>query len=210
MLAYTLVRYYAADIRFAESSKQMNINPGQAYNELIATVNLRGKEPEYHSELGYAAAVAAVGLAEEDGTVSGELKKEAMEETDKALRQSPKNVSYYRNKIRAYFFLSSIDKSFTQKTLEAIDQAITLAPTDVKLIYNKALILEQTGKIAEAISELEKAVSLKPNYREARYLLGIFYWDKKEPEKAKEQLQAILKITPDDPEALEKLKEWGK
>ena len=84
---------------------------------------------------------------------------------------SPKNISFWRTAVRTYYELSSVDKKYTDRTIKALDIAINLAPTDPKLYYNKALILETQGKKDEEIQNLMQALILKPNYLEAKTTL---------------------------------------
>jgi Flp pilus assembly protein TadD len=86
--------------------------------------------------------------------------------------------------------------------LEIADKSISLAPTDPKILLNKAVILTQFDRQDEAIEVLKKAIELKPNYREARLNLADLYIKKKEKNLAKEQIDFILNLIPNDPDAL--------
>jgi predicted Zn-dependent protease len=103
--------------------------------------------------------------------------------------------------------LSVIDPDFDQKTIETIDTAISKAPTDPKLYYNKALILSQQQKLPEAIETINQAITLKPNYREAKISLAELYIKNKQPEQAVETITQVLKAIPNDPDALKVLQE---
>lgn len=221
LFIFTLIRYYWADTYFATgNSANDSGNPGRAYNQIYQATYRKiifglipfgnTNEPYYHSELAYSAAASAVALAEEDATISATLKEEAIEETQNVLKNNPKNTSFYRTAIRTYYLISTLDPNYTQKTLDVLDTTIKLAPTDAKLVYNKAIILgQEPGKSKEAIASLEKAIELKPNYRDAYYTLGLFYFENNQKQKAIEQMKKVLQLIPNDPEALEKLKEWG-
>lgn len=205
-----LFEYYRADILFASGSQANDSgSPITAYTELAKAVTLNPNEPLYKSELGYAAATSAVLLSDQDATTSGELKDQAVKQTELSLQISPKNLSLLRTATRTYYILSTIDESFGQKSLEALDKAITLAPTDAKLLYNKAVILNQFGKSDSVVSTLEEAIKLKPNYREARLALAEGYFKLNQKDKSQQELQEILKFIPNDPEVLEKGKKWG-
>lgn len=209
LLIFKLVSLYQADILYAAGLRANEAgNPGKAYNNLTKAVSLNPGEPLYRSELGFAAATASVVLEDEDATTAGELKAEAIVETNQALKISPKNLSILRTAIRTYYSLAATDKKYTAKTLEAVDQAVALAPTDVKLLYNKAVILNQEGKKEEIIPVLEKTVALKPNYKEAILALGIAYFNNGEKDKGIQTVQSILKFAPNDPAATEQLKKW--
>lgn len=163
-----LGKFWMADTLFKSGSDYSEAgNPGQAYNYLTAATRLNSQEPLYLSELGFAAASASVALASDDATTSAQLKDEAIEQTEKSLQISPKNISLLRTAIRTYYQLSILDPRFEDKTLKIIDQSIQLAPTDAKLYYNKGLVLLGFGKKREALEALKKAVELKPNYEDA-------------------------------------------
>ncbi len=171
-----------------------------AYENLTTAHAYNPNEPYYKSELGYVAS----------SITSATFKQIALSETDQVLSQNPNNVSYFRTAILTYYQLAAHDPSFNQKTLDTIDRAISLAPTDAKLTYNKAIILGQMEKNDEAIEMLNKTVALRPNYREAYLALGLFYHDKKDLTKAKVNMQQVLKLIPGDAEASKYLSEWGK
>lgn len=167
-LLYSIFQLWYADTLFARGQRASEAgNPGRAYNLLNTASALNKGEPFYHSELGYAAAQAAVSLQESDATLSAALKDEAVAKTEQVLKGSPKNVSFLRTAVRTFFELSIIDKNYTDKTLQTLDLAIKLAPTDPKLYYNKALILDSMGKKDEEAQALQQAIKLKPNYLEA-------------------------------------------
>lgn len=211
MIIITLIRNYWADTYFSVGNNASDAgNPGKAYNQLTNAISLNPGEPYYRSELAFAAAEATVALSEDDPTTSAKLKNQAVKETEQVLKTNPKNVSFYRSAIRTYYLLSTLDPIFTDKTLQIMDQTIALAPTDAKLVYNKAIILGQIGKNQEAIQNLQKAITLKPNYRDAYYSLGLYLFDEKQKDEAIKQMQKVLELVPNDPDAVKKIKEWSK
>ena len=165
---YSIFNIWQADVLFSRGDKASDSgNPGRAYNLLTEAVDLNPGEPFYRSELGYSAAAAAAALESSDATLSAALKEEALAQTEFVLERSPKNVSFWRTAIRTYYELVTLDPKYVDQTLKAIDTTISLAPTDPKLYYNKALILDSIGKKDEEIKLLQKALQLKPNYLEA-------------------------------------------
>ncbi len=214
LLVFKIGLYWFADTEFAKGEHQTELgNGGKAYNRLSNAVRLNPGEPFYHSELGYAAAAAAAALAEQDATLSAKLKQEAITQNETAQRMSPRNVSFWRTAVRTFFQLSIIDPTFDQKTVDAIDQAIKLAPTDAKLYYNKALILSQIGRTEEGVEVMKQALALKPNYRDAYFTLGTFYEELKQNDQAIAAFKNALNLQPDDPDSkkeLEKLQNNSK
>ena len=166
---YSIIQLWYTDVVFARAQKASDSgNPIKAYNLSYVAAALNPYEGLFRSELGYIAATAASALPEEEATLSARLKKEASLETEAVLKSNPKNVSFWRTAIRTYFELSALDTEYVDKTLEAVEKAISLAPTDPKLYYNKALILKSLEKNEEANQALRKALELKPNYVEAK------------------------------------------
>ena len=171
-LLYGTFKLWYADTLFAKGQRSLDAgNPGRAYNLLTLASDINKAEPFYKSELAYAAAQAAAALEETDSTLSAQLKNEAVNRLNEVLSESPRNVSYLRTAVRTYFELSVLDPVFLDKTIESLDKAILLAPTDPKLYYNKALVLSAADRKEEEITLLQKALKLKPNYPEVQAAL---------------------------------------
>ncbi|MDO8429686.1 MAG: O-antigen ligase family protein [Candidatus Daviesbacteria bacterium] len=201
-----VLSFYTADIIFSRGYKLSEKgNSTEAFSFLDTAVTLNPQEPYYRSELAYSGAAIASILDESESTTSARLVTLSDQQTESVLNQSPNNVSFLRTAIRTYFLLSLVDSKYYPKTIETLDRTIKLAPTDPKLLYNKAIILEVREEYLGAAQSLEKAVDLKPNYREARIKLADIYLQIKQPEKAKVQLEVILKFIPNDPEVLQRL-----
>ncbi len=146
-LLYSIISIWQADTIFARGEKASDSgNPGRAYNLFTRAVELNPSEPFFRSELAYSAASASVALDSSDATLSAALKDEAITQMASVLNSNPKNVSFWRTAIRTYYELSPIDEKYIDITLKTIDKTISLAPTDPKLYYNKALILDSQGK----------------------------------------------------------------
>jgi putative inorganic carbon (hco3(-)) transporter len=213
----TLSKLWLADTKFAEGENDNTSgNPGAAFNELTDAVKLNKNEPFYRSEIGYAAAASSNSLKDIDATLSAELKDQAIYQTVKALTISPRNVSYWKTAFRTYLQLSDVDPKFNQITIDTIDQALKLAPTDPKLQYQKGLILYQIDRLEEAQQSLEKTLLLKNNYREAYITLAQVLFklaDMKKDDGQKQvavaTIKKVLEFIPNDPEVLSQLNDWG-
>ena len=167
-LLFSIFQLWYADTLFAKGEKASDSgNPGRAYNLFSSASDLNKGEPLIRSELAFSEAQAAASLNEIDASLSATLKSESTKEVEKFLKQNPKNVSLLRSAIRTYAELASLDDKFLEGTLVLVDRAITLAPTDPKLYYNKGLILLQMNEKEQAKKAFERAVELKPNYQEA-------------------------------------------
>lgn len=210
-LLLNLTRLWIADSLFKKGGDFASVgNAGQAYNYLTLAVNLNGAESTFRADLAFAAASAALALAQEDASTSARLIKEADEQAQTSTNLSPRNVSVVREAVRTYYQLSLVDPKYEQTALEMIDRAILLAPTDAKLYYNKALLVLQNGRTQEAINQLVFATQLKPNYLEAHSSLATVYEQEGLTEAAIKGWETILKLVPNDPEAKKKLEELKK
>jgi len=203
-----LAQYWYADTRFALGEKLSEAKQSdQAFVDLQKAAKLRG-EPIYHDELGITASELAVAaFQQKQATLSAQLTEFAIKESDNALKISPFNVNFWKNRTRLFYALAEIDPKYNQEALKSLLKAYTLAPTDAKIAYNLGVLYSKLGQEETALQILEKTVALKPNYDQARYALGLFYEKQGKIDKAKEQFQYIIeKINPNYEPAVEKLK----
>lgn len=208
-LLWGTLRWWRADKDFALGEKLNKSGQiSEAFNDLQKAIKIRPYEPIYYDELSLASASLAVGaFQQEQATLSAQLADLAIEASNKSLTISPFNVNFWKNRTRVFYTLAEINESYQQQSLAALTQANKLAPTDAKILYNLALVYNKLNQKDLAIQTLEETIKLKPNYDHARYALALFYEEKGELAKAKEQLEYIVtKITPNYEPALEKLK----
>jgi len=204
---YTLVKFWRADTFYKLGQDYSSANPKRAFNLFLDAVTFNPGEPLYHIELGGAAASSAIEYADQQQALSTKLKDKAVSETQTALDIGPSNTSLWRTAILNYYTLSLTDPQYEQKTMDTFDKTISLAPTDPKLYYNKALILEQLKRSDEAIKSLKQALALKPNYDDALFKLAETYQKLGQIENSQKTYQQILKYLPGEPRATTKLQE---
>lgn len=208
---YSLLRFWYADTIFAQGEKLNQASQYQsAFEKLESAVRLRKSEPFYRDELSRAAGqLALLAFDQDEASLGAELIDLAIDQSDQALKTSPYQLNFWKNRTRLFYSLAEIDEQYNQDALEALLRAAELAPTDAKVSYNLGLMYARLGQIETAIQTLEKTIELKPNYRNARYALALFYEQEKDFSAAQEQLEYILeKINPEDEEVKEKLKSF--
>ena len=143
----------------------------------------------------------------QQSTNSALLAQKAIESNQYALQLNPAHLNFYKSQARIYILLGQLDSRLYSYAEQALRKAITLSPTDAKLYYNLALVLEIIDKKDEALSTMEYAVSIKENYLQARNELARMYFLKGDLEKAKTQYSYSLQnIAPEDELIKEKLK----
>lgn len=199
-LLKTVVNYWRADYFYALGQKQTKQNNYvDAYQSLYRAKNLFPNEPVYLGEISVATAnLALISNSQNEATATGELSKLAAQYSDQEKKISPKSLNVLKTRVRVFYTLSFIDPAYIKEAISTMMEAIVLAPTDPKLVYNLGLLYAKNGDSDLAIRTIEKAVELKPNYVDARNALALFYEDSGEKEKALEQLQILLKLAPEN------------
>ena len=89
--------------------------------------------------------------------------------------------------------------SENQAGAAVINAALAEVPEAARNLYEKALQLEQSNNIANAIDNLKAAISLYPKFPQALNELGVQYLKLGQPYKAVEPLRAASKLTPEAP-----------
>jgi O-antigen ligase len=121
-------------------------------------VALSPQEPLFQSE--YAEGLAKLAYAYES-TPTAQL---AIAQSDLVIKANPVHLNYWKSRIKIFLLLTKLDQQYELQALDAIQQAIVLAPTDAKLYYNLGLIYNQLGQKELAKQALQTALELKPNY----------------------------------------------
>lgn len=166
------------------------------------------KEAFFYDELASDYAQLSIAFANErQATIGAALAQNAIENNRYALKLNPVHLNFYKSQARIYIRLGQLDPKLYSYAKESLEKAITLSPTDAKLYYNLALVLEIMGKKEAALAKIEYAVAIKSNYLQARGELARMYFEMGELEKAKEQyVYSLEKIAPNDELVKEKLK----
>ena len=195
-----IINYWRADYFYSQGQKLIKqSNYVDAYQSLYQAKNLFPNEPVYLGDLSTATAnLALVSNSQNEASATGELSELAIAYSDQARNISPKSLNVLKTRVRVFYTLSFVDPTYIQEAIKAMLGAITLAPTDPKLVYNLGLLYAKTGDSNLATQTIEKAVKLKPNYVDARNALALFYEDAGEKDKALEQLQILLKLAPEN------------
>ncbi len=153
------------------------------------------------------AALSILFAKNQQSTNSALLAQKAIESNQYALQLNPVHLNFYKSQARIYIRLGQLDSRLYSYAEQALRKAISLAPTDAKLYYNLALVLETTDQNDEALSNMEYAAFIKENYLQARNELARMYFTRGDLQKAKEQyIYSLRNIAPNDELIQEKLK----
>ncbi len=182
----------------------------EGVNYLQRAIVLSPHEALFYDELANTYAQVAVEFLQLDDIQSAkEFAQLAIATNDKTIKLNPKHLNFLQTRISIFTRLALIDIAYLDQALQTIKLAKTLAPTHPKLLFNQGRIELSMGNEIKAIKSIQTAITMKPNYHEARYRLGqIYEQDPKDCSLAKEQYQYIIeKIIPNDQHLLQKLKE---
>lgn len=199
---------WSADRLLARSRKW---EAGGDYNQALKTIDtailLSPQEAIYYEQKGRLAAQLAIALAQADRLEeASEVASTALDASAKSIMLNPAHLNFYRSRTNTLLTLAQAQPDLFQEALRTLQVAEQLAPTDPKLVFNHGVIESIVGNQAAAITSLEKAVEMKPNYESARYQLGLIYEEIGKPEQAAEQYEYIItNISTDNPVVIEAL-----
>ncbi|MEK9178165.1 MAG: hypothetical protein AAB801_00115, partial [Patescibacteria group bacterium] len=225
-LIYVLGRQWVADKNYALGYNLSRAGQyEQAYSYLLKATSLR-PEPVFRDELSVNSAIlASLVLSQgQDATESANLAlsliQNAEKTSDELVSSHPRNIVFWKSRVRIFYNLAQVDPSYLPKALEAMKKVHELAPTEASISYNLGVLYGQNGELENAVGELERTVRLKPDYRDAWYALGIFYHeqaiddsgqvtDSEKQKKAESSLNYILRnLNVDDEAVLQTLESW--
>ncbi len=161
------LRMWQADAAYAEAKRLLAADKGDvALKEIQRAMSISPvAQGEYQEELGHIASeLSIVAYQQKQATLSADLGEMAIRASDEMLKLNPNHLNFYKSRARVLLTLSQIAPDLMKEVLRILTQAQELAPTDAKLYYNRGLIQDQLGNKAEAISLLQHALRIKPNY----------------------------------------------
>lgn len=221
VLAIVLWRYWSADKAYGLGKNLNSVGDYVTANQyLIEAVQKRPREDIFKDELAVnVSTLALLYQQQNESTQAAQFAQQAMFLSDSVVSRHPNNVVFWKSRTRIMYSLAQIDPSFYQLSIEAIERAHELAPTDAKVLYNKALLYDQGGLREQAVEVLGNAIELKPNYRDAFYAKALIHSEiadsieasnsaqaLQERELARDHLNFILdNISPEDTQANELL-----
>lgn len=93
---------------------------------------------------------------------------------DEAVRLDPRFADAHAARGEALWarYGETNDPAWAQHAIQAGNEALRLGPQRPHVRYSLALTLEGSGKLDEAVEELQRALALQPNYDDARRRLG--------------------------------------
>ena len=160
---YIIGNYWYADTLFASGYRYNRSGLyAKALPFLASSTKASPYEPSYHDELAQTyAGLSAEAFENKNATDAARLSTLAIQESDKALSTSPKNVNFYKTRTKVLYTLSVLNPEYNNDAVTSLRAAITLSPNDPKIYYNLAILLGRQNESSEAITNLLVAKKLK-------------------------------------------------
>ncbi len=208
LIGASVIRYGAADYAYNRSIAELSQNNIQVADRAIQSALSRSpREALYwdqQAEIKKELAFAALGENKLDEAFS--FAQQAQSASDTAFKIAPRRVKLVKSRANLFADLSQIDPDFEYAAIDTIDALSKLSPTDPAVYYSQAIAYARLGNPEKSFASFEKAISLKPDYKRARYAYAVLLAEVGENQKAVDQLKYILvHIDPTDAEVQQKL-----
>lgn len=170
---YVLLRIaqiWQADSLYTQGTTlSKNGQPGAGSQLLAQSINLRPDEPNYLDSMASSLSTLALDLSKtSDASAAAETAQLAQEVSDRAIEISPRNLSILKSRSTTFYRLSFINDVYLLHSIEALERAIILAPTDPKVHYNLGVLYVHLEEYEKARALFEKTLLLKPDFEDAK------------------------------------------
>ena len=94
--------------------------------------------------------------------------------------------------------LSALKENRFEAALEELTTAEREHPFDARVRNFRGIVLARLGRNSEAVAEYREAIRLDPGMEDAYRNLGFLEWTEHQLERAREELERAVKLSPDD------------
>jgi tetratricopeptide (TPR) repeat protein len=192
---------FYSEYLYSSALKALSANDGvKAYDTLNKAISLNPYIDRYHNASAEINIAIATNLAkkesvtDEDKKVIAELIQQAIREGKAGVSVNPKKSTNWEKLGDIYSNVSAFAKDANNFAIESYNQAIFLDPINPILRIKLGGVYFAEGKYAEAVKVFELAVLAKPDFANSHYNLAMAYKGNKELDKAKAQIEAVLKL----------------
>lgn len=180
-----LLTSFVADTQYAQGLiYEANGDYIKAGQLVTTAVNLH-PEPMFLDKLSYLDAnLALIASYQGEKDLVVKFMEGSRQASLRALRSSPKNIQYWKTdaKNNLVYYQITLDKTYIETGIASVQLAMSLAPTEPKLPYTLAVFYSiladdasdsntKKSYLARAVESANKAISLKPNYTNAKEFL---------------------------------------
>lgn len=192
--------YYQADQLYASSQQHAQAGDVASALRLIHQASQHNPHEALYWDA-MAQQLAQVAVLTTDTQQRTLLVTSAIEASDRAMALNPEQRNFYKSRARVFILLSQIDQSYYSEAIATLSEGITRSPTDAKLLYNRGLLLQETGEYEVALTDFSRAIELKPNYEAVLVILANHYAQEGDFKKATNLAEQIKQYNPFNPSA---------
>ncbi len=219
-MLFSIARYYEADLKYASADRYSHSGDYQTAATLLQDALNLHSDHVYQDKLSYILSnLAYLAAYQKEADVAKRLVGLAQYYNDTSLQQSPKNILYWKTKIKNdyLFYQIFLDNAYIVDGIRAMDKANAIAPTDPKLPYSASTfysILQEDAKTLDdknkyeklSLDSISKAIDLKPDYRDSYMLKGQLLKKFNHKDQARDTFNYILNnINPNDQEVVKEI-----
>nr|MDP9121257.1 tetratricopeptide repeat protein [Acidobacteriota bacterium] len=132
--------------------------------------------------------------------LKGKEYRKAVALADRWLEALPQNPEALDVRYQALTGLKDPHAKEAKVAMEAAKEAAK-ASQSPEVTFNQGVSLYNANKVAEATGLFERALEKDPNFGRAHYMLGLCYISANDTARAKEHLEAFLRLAPKDADA---------
>lgn len=198
---YFSYKGFVAEYTFSNAVKAVSANDAlDVYNNLNKAIKINPYVDKYHLAAADINIIISSNLAkkenlsDEDKKTISELIQQAITEGKASVAVNQKKSSNWEALGDIYSKISGFAKDANGFAAESYNQAIFLEPINPITRIKLGGIYYAESKYTEAIKIFELAVLAKPDFANSHYNLAMAYKGNKEFDKAKEQIQIVLKL----------------
>lgn len=195
-----ILNIWNADYNFTKGKRLIDsgyISDGGPY--LQKATEMRPNEDLFYDKFATTLGQAALIFAEQEKLPEAQgAAQSAIMMSNTAQELNPVHLNLYKTRIRLFMNLGILDQQMIVEAKKSSLEALELAPTDAKLVFNLGLIEEALSNNDAALKYFESAVEMKDNYGTALDHLAELKLKNNQPFEALELYRKIVKYFPDD------------
>lgn len=202
--------YYRADIRYQQAISEFGQDREKAFDLVRSAARLNPLNDVYQTGL----AAASLGIASplsQQASPSAQLIRQfvdlAIISGNRAIQLNPENVRNWENLAGLYQNLIALDPAVGEQVFNSLNQAINLDPANPALRSSLANFSLKAGRTEDAINQFYAAIQLKSDYVQAHYDLAQAYKAADDLAGAKQELETVLTLVPQDGDQFQTVQE---
>jgi tetratricopeptide (TPR) repeat protein len=200
-LIYLFSQAFYSELLYLKSIKSINSGDGlKAYELINKSISINQYADKYHLlaasiNLAIAENIAKKeNLSDSDKETISKLVQQAIAEGKAGVTVNPKKSVNWEALSGIYQTIIAFAKGSDQFAIQSLNQAISFDPTNPLLRIRLGGLYYSLGNYESAIEVFKLAVLAKPDFANSHYNLALAYKQNKQLDKAKEQMEAVLKL----------------